>query len=529
MGRRGRPPGMPEPGSEQPFDDGALPPDTPAVPPTPPPASTPAPSAPEPSESAPEPADQSPVRDDPPTVQQPVAPPTPAAEPTFEDIFGTPTPDAPEPTLPRHEPPTSRPAEPVASVQPDETLGIEAIADAVGASTSQTPWATATSAAAPESPRATRAPAAKAPKAAKTRPAKPTSAKPKRQRSGRRGGIVIIVALVAILAAVLGGGWLAFGPAIMDRFAEPEDFSGAGSGEVVVRIESGWTGAQVATMLEEEGVIADQETFYDLLVADPSIGFQPGSYRLALEMSAQSALDALQDEASRIVLQVTIPEGFVIQQVYARLAEQTGIPEADIVQAASDPSVYGVTGSTLEGWLFPATYTFDGSETPQQILQTMVDRMRQAMTERGVPEDQWQTIVTFASLVEREGGPVENFPQVARVFQNRLDIGMLMQSDATVHYGIGDFGVITTTDEERADAGNPYNTYVHAGLPIGPIGAPGDAAIDAVLAPAEGDWLYFVTIDPSTGETVFSNTLAEHNQAVLLFQAWLRDNPEYGS
>ncbi|WP_157674600.1 endolytic transglycosylase MltG [Agrococcus jejuensis] len=524
---------MPEPGSEQPFDDAALPPDTPAVPPTPPlPTVPPTPSAPEPATSepvapapsapTPEPVRQTPARQDPPTVQQPVVPPTPPApEPTFEDIFGTPTPDAPEPDLPRHEPPTSRPAEPVASVQPDDALGIEAIADAVGASTSQTPWATATSAAATEAPRE------RAPKATTTRPAK--SAKPKRQRSGKRGGIVIIVALVAILAAVFGGGWLAFGPAIMDRFSEPEDFSGAGSGEVVVRIESGWTGAQVATMLEEEGVIADQEAFYALLVADPSIGFQPGSYRLALEMSSQAALDALQDEASRVVLQVTIPEGFVIQQVYARLAEQTGIPEADIVQAASDPSVYGVTGSSLEGWLFPATYTFDGSESPQQILQTMVDRMRQAMTERGVPEDQWQTVVTFASLVEREGGPVANFPQVARVFQNRLDIGMLMQSDATVHYGIGDFGVITTTDEERGDAGNPYNTYVHAGLPIGPIGAPGDAAIDAVLAPAEGDWLYFVTIDPSTGETVFSNTLAEHNQAVLLFQAWLRENPEYGS
>ncbi|QCR19323.1 endolytic transglycosylase MltG [Agrococcus sp. SGAir0287] len=526
MGRRGRPPGTPEPGSE-PFGD-ASEPIEPAVPPTPPLRSTPAP--------------EEPV--DPPTVKQPVVPERPAAsereptraseaertpasqpEPTFEDIFGTPTPDAPEPELPRAESRRSRPSEPVASEhatsssRQDGPSAVDALADAVGASTSQTPWATATSASAPESPRA---PRERAPRPEKAR-------KAPRQRSGRRGGIVIIVALVAILAAVFGGGWLLFGPAIIDRFAEPADYEGAGTGEVVVRIEQGWTGAQVATMLEEEGVIADQEAFYDLLVADPSIGFQPGSYRLALEMSAQAALDALQDESSRVVLQVTIPEGFVIQQVFARLAEQTGIAEADIVQAASDPSAYGVPGSTLEGWLFPATYTFDGGTTAQQMLQAMVDRMRQALTDRGVPQDQWQEVVTFASLVEREGGPTTNFPQVARVFQNRLDIGMLLQSDATVHYGIGDFGVITTTDEERADANNPYNTYVYAGLPVGPIGAPGDAAIDAVLSPAEGDWLYFVTVDPSTGETVFSNTLAEHNQAVLRFQQWLRDNPEYGS
>lgn len=488
MGRRGRPPGTPEPGSEEPFDGAALPADTPAVPPTPPPS----------------------------------APST--AGPTFEDVFGTPTRDAPEPELPRRDARASRPEEPVASVQPDDASGIDALADAVGATTSKTPWATATTAA------ATSAPAPRKGAAAPTaRSARAAGATPRRERSGKRGGIVILVALVAILAAVFGGGWLAFGPAIMERFATPEDYEGAGSGEVVVRIESGWTGAQVGAMLEEEGVIADQEVLYDLLVADPSIGFQPGSYRLALEMSSQAALDALQDEASRVVLQVTIPEGFVIQQVYARLAEQTGIAEADFVQAASDPSAFGVTASTLEGWLFPATYTFDGGATAADILQTMVDRMRQAMTDRGVPEDQWQSVITMASLVEREGGPAANFPQVARVFQNRLDIGMLMQSDATVHYGIGDFGVITTTDEERADANNPYNTYVHAGPPIGPIGAPGDAAIDAWLAPAEGDWLYFVTIDPSTGETVFSYTLAEHDQAVLLFQAWLREHPEYGS
>lgn len=487
MGRRGRPPGTPESGHE-------------------------------------------PEQPQQPELQRPAEPHEPAAtsstqsaEPTFEDIFGSPT--AGVPVQAPQQPAARRPAEPAAATQPtaSEPAGVEEIADALGSPTSQTPWATATTSSAPAAaPRATTEPRGRA-----ERPAK--AAKPARRRSGKRGGIVILVALVGILVAVFGGGWALFGPAIMDRFAEPEDFSGAGSGEVVVRIESGWTGAQVATMLEEEGVIADQEAFYDLLVADPSIAFQPGSYRLASEMSSQAALDALADAANRLVLQIAIPEGYVIQQVYARLAEQSGIPEADFVQAGANPADYGVPGTSLEGWLFPATYTFDGGQTAAQMLQTMVDRMRQAMQERGVPEDQWQSVITMASLVEREGGPIENFPQVARVFQNRLDIGMLMQSDATVHYGIGDFGVITTTDEERADGNNPYNTYVHPGPPIGPIGAPGDAAIDAWLTPAEGDWLYFVTVDPSTGETVFSETLAQHDQAVLRFQEWLRANPEYGS
>ena len=105
---------------------------------------------------------------------------------------------------------------------------------------------------------------------------------------------------------------------------------------------------------------------------------------------------------------------------------------------------------------------------------------------------------------------------------------MRLQSDATVAYGTGNLHVVTTTADERADATNPYNTYANDGLPVGPIGAPGDTAIQAALDPTPGDWLYFVTVNPETGETVFSTTLAEHNVGVQQFQQWLRDNPGWG-
>lgn len=351
-----------------------------------------------------------------------------------------------------------------------------------------------------------------------------------REQARRRGGLLIIVALCAALGIAIAILWAVFGPRIQGMFASPEDYSGAGSGEVVVRIEPGWNGTDVATMLESEDVVADAEVFTDLLIADPSISLQPGAYRLANQMSSQSALDALLDPANKVELRVTVPEGFMIQQVYARLAESTGIAEAEFVQAGANAAQFGLPAGApgLEGWLFPATYTFDQGATATQILQTMVDRMREALVSHGVPESDWQRVVTFASLVQREAGPVENFGKVARVFQNRLDIGMKLQSDATVAYGTGNTHLITTTDAERGDAGNPYNTYIHPGLPIGPIGAPGDAAIQSVLNPEPGDWLFFVTTNPDTGETVFSETLAQHNEAVLIFQAWLRDNPEYG-
>lgn len=355
--------------------------------------------------------------------------------------------------------------------------------------------------------------------------------KPARERTARRWGSVIVV--VAVVAALVGAGaivWNFAAPVVSGWFAgDPEDYEGSGTGEVIVRIEEGWTGTDVATMLAEEDVIASAEAFTDLLLQDSSITFQPGSYAVAQQMSAQAALDALQDPESRAEIEVVIPEGFMIQQVFDRLAESTGIDVAEFEAAGEDLSQFDIPDGelSLEGWLFPATYTFETTATPASMLQTMVDRMRQALTEHGVAEEDWHDVVTFASLVQREAGPEANMPQVARVFQNRLDQGMLLQSDATVAYGTGNTHIVTTTDAERGDADNPYNTYIHPGLPVGPIGAPGDAAIAAVLEPAEGDWLYFVTVNLETGETVFSSTLEEHNVAVVQFQEWLADHPEY--
>jgi UPF0755 protein len=103
---------------------------------------------------------------------------------------------------------------------------------------------------------------------------------------------------------------------------------------------------------------------------------------------------------------------------------------------------------------------------------------------------------------------------------------MRLQSDATVAYGTGHTDRVTTTGAERADADNPYNTYAHDGLPVGPIGLPGDDAIDSALHPADGPWLYFVAVNLKTGETVFSTTEAEHEAAVKQWQSWCHESAE---
>ena len=161
----------------------------------------------------------------------------------------------------------------------------------------------------------------------------------------------------------------------------------------------------------------------------------------------------------------------------------------------------------------------------------MVDRTMADLNEVGVAEaDRWR-VITFASLVQKESGSVKDMYKVSRVFTNRLDKNIwssqLLESDATVAYGTGHTNMMNTTDAERADTGNPYNTYAHPGMLFAPISNPGADAIDAALHPVAGKWLYFVAVNFDTGETVFSETLAQHEKAVAQSQAWWQAHPEY--
>jgi UPF0755 protein len=155
----------------------------------------------------------------------------------------------------------------------------------------------------------------------------------------------------------------------------------------------------------------------------------------------------------------------------------------------------------------------------------MVQRTFQSLDAAGVAPDDRFRVVTLAALIQKEAGSVDDMFKVSRVFTNRLDQGMNLESDATVAYGAG-HSRVETTSAEREDASNLYNTYANPGLPIGPISNPGDDAINAALHPADGPWLYFVTINLDTGETVFSETADEHAAAVEQLQQWWADHPD---
>jgi len=355
---------------------------------------------------------------------------------------------------------------------------------------------------------------------------------PKKRRWVR--GLVVTVVILAVIGGMAGGAYAIFQPQIVKLqntlFPPENDYKGDGTGEVMFTIKSGDDGSTIANNLAKAGVVKTYEAFYSLLLrqkSDPE--FQPGVFKLAKKMSAASALAALQDPASRVENTAVIPEGTAEKDILQTVADAAKIPLADLQAAAANPQAYGVPAEakSLEGFLFPATYTFAPGTTAQQAIKTMVDRMFQALDQAGVaPENWWNTIV-LASIVQREAGLKDDYPKVARVFLNRIAQGWDLQSDATVAYGTGHTDRVTTTDAEREDANNPYNTYVHPGLPVGPISNPGDLAINAVQHPADGTWMYFVTWNLQTGETIFSTTQAEHEAAVEKWQQWMKDNPGY--
>ncbi len=347
----------------------------------------------------------------------------------------------------------------------------------------------------------------------------------------RRRSLIPIVIIVVSLLIVAGGGsaliYRAYPDQVKSLFGWSNDYTGAGTGRVDIVIKTGQDGSAVATTLADAGVTKTYEAFYDLLLkSNPEPVLIPGTYRLASRMSAASALAALQNPASRLVAQVAIPEGETMKQILAAAAKGTGIPLAQLQSAAKD-RYSGVPSDapSLEGYLFPATYTFQPKTTAHQVLQAMVTRMIQALDAAGVTVSDRHRVLTFASIVQKEGNGSDD-KKVARVFVNRMAQGIPLQSDATVSYGAGGTTVVPT--QKQYDEKNGYNTYLRKGLPVGPISSPGDAAIDAVLHPATGTWLFFVTVNLATGETIFSNTDAEHERAAAQFRAWLAKHPEYG-
>lgn len=299
-----------------------------------------------------------------------------------------------------------------------------------------------------------------------------------------------------------------------DRWAE-------GSGDPVrVHIPRGAGMSQVADSLAAHDIIESHRAFrFYARVKGVAGSIKAGTYEFRRGAGWDRVLDDL--EAGRVVNdRLVIPEGWDIRRIAPGLAEATGVP-VDSVRAllfdSATARLYGVPGPTLEGYLYPATYTFPLHAPLDTLVGRLVSRYKQAWTpERRARADSLsmseREVVTLASIIEAEAKRREEMSLISAVYHNRLRRRYPLQADPTVQYALGAHQERLLYEHIDSAADNPYNTYRHPGLPPGPIGSPSDAAIDAALRPDTAAYMYFVA--RPDGSHVFTRTYNEHLRAV---------------
>jgi len=290
---------------------------------------------------------------------------------------------------------------------------------------------------------------------------------------------------------------------------------------LIVSIPEGMTTAEIAQLLEEKGIIRKArflQWLSRLYRVDARL--QAGHYLLSSDMNLLAVLQALRDGRVHVV-RVTIPEGYHLRQIADLLARNGLVDRERFLRLASDESlVYGdeppiaKPHPSLEGYLFPDTYLLSPAMTEEQIIRTMVNRFLEVVMPLvdGRPAPLGMSlheVVTLASIVEKEALYRHEEPIIASVFINRLSIDMPLQADPTIAYLFDEHKPRISYADLQIDS--PYNTYRYRGLPPTPIASPGASAIQAVMEPAETEWLFFVA--RGDGTHIFSRTFREHVQA----------------
>ncbi len=365
----------------------------------------------------------------------------------------------------------------------------------------------------------------------------PESRPPEGIRHRGRSWVAVLLSLGVLLAIGFGVKFAinqipAFGPG-------PADYSGEGTGSVEVVVEPGQTLTEIGRTLKAQDVVASVDAWLAAAEAEPAaqkIG--PGAYEMAEQMSAEAAVARMIDPDSRIVDKLLLREGLRINESIAATSEATGISTKMLNKAAAGGEIGlpDYAKDNAEGFLFPATYELKKDESATGVLSRLVDRWDQAAADVDLDAGAKQLgvssydVMIIASLVQIEGTP-QDYDKIARVIYNRLDpqtwggtYGYL-QMDTTINYALDNSDLVLTNDQVQ-NTESPYNTYKYQGLPPTPINSPGEEAIRAALNPADGDWLWYVTVNPDTGETKFTNDYDEFLGFKAEFSKWLDENPQ---
>ncbi len=283
------------------------------------------------------------------------------------------------------------------------------------------------------------------------------------------------------------------------------DFAETTSGQSVdIEIPEGATGSDIAKILVDAGVVKSNSAFFQVAVGNSdSSRIAPGSHRIDLHISALSALSQLLD-SKRISNLIKVPEGAWTSEVIDLLVK-SGFKKNELLDALQTMKLPTDFPSS-EGIFFPAQYSFAKNTSAAQAIEVMVRRFESEAVQAGLTSatDGFSPLqlLTIASIIQAEGD-AGDFSKISRVIRNRLTVGMQLQMDTTVHYVLKTRGQVFLSSQST-QVSSPYNTYRNYGLPPGPIGNPGRAAMNAALAPDTGDWLYFITVKP--GDTRFTKS-----------------------
>ncbi len=297
--------------------------------------------------------------------------------------------------------------------------------------------------------------------------------------------------------------------------------AGNGANVQLVECVKGAPLHRVADEMERKGLVRSSRAF--VLVArikgvDGKV--QAGTYQFNDGMRPGEILRKMVD-GDIYAFRFAVPEGYSIYQLAELLEGRRIFPKADFLAACSDSGLLielGIPGSSVEGYLFPSTYNIPPGAKPSDVIRMMVGQFEKRSGDLISPlfrqrDKRRHELVTLASMIEKEAVDPQECPTIASVFANRLKIGMRLQSDPTAVYGLRAFSGKVTGEELHRHS--PYNTYQIAGLPPGPIGNPGPAALQAAVTPARSSYLYFVS--KKDGTHFFSTTLDQHNRAVTRY------------
>ncbi|MCW2647805.1 MAG: Endolytic murein transglycosylase [Pseudonocardiales bacterium] len=347
--------------------------------------------------------------------------------------------------------------------------------------------------------------------------------KHRRRHRRHRRVFLLLAALVVTVVVVLGYG----GYRVYENRYHPNDYAGAGTGTVSVVVRANDGAKAIGTSLHDKGVVASVRAFTNAAAHDSrSQDISPGTYKMRSHMSAKSALALMLDPGARLSNQVVVFEGATVFDVAGPMAKALGVSAAAVTAGIADVGNLGfpqgyASGSaspgSVEGFLYPATYSFDPGTSVGDALQQMVTQFTDHARSTGFTADAKALKITpyqaliIASIAEKEAKVAADYPKVARVILNRIAARKPLQIDATSAYAAKQKH-LDPTKVIYSTIDSPYNTYRNDGLPPTPIASPGESAMTAAVHPAAGNWLYYVNGD-AQGDLFFTNSEAAFTAA----------------